>query len=188
MNLNICSWTTTRKRLIYIVSWINILYTQSIQNQSLPWQEAYRIALKPSKSCWNTVSTGSRCQRLPEWNLVITEIFLWQIFPADYFFPCLFPLPPCHFPIHIPWCFSSTKHKRSDPSSRAKLQQRLSSLPFGALFILSFSAANFSRLFSVSFLWLSSALFYQSLLLTWKENLKIESHWSICWMPPLVKL
>lgn len=98
MNLNVCSWTTTRKRLICILSWINILYIQSIQNQSLPWQEAYRIALKPSKSCWNTVSTGSRCQRLPECNLVIIEIFLWQIFPADYFFSLFVPPPPLPFP------------------------------------------------------------------------------------------
>lgn len=138
--------------------------------------------------CWNSASTSSRYQRLLEWDLAIIEIFLWQIFPADFFFFLVCFLPPCHFHIHILWCFSSTKHEWPDASSRVKLYQRLSSLAFGTLFILSFSAANFSRLFSISFLWLSSALFYQSLLVTWKENLKIESHWSICWMPPLVKL
>lgn len=146
------------------LSWISILYIQSIQNQLLPLQEAYRIALKPSKLCWNSASTSSRYQRLLEWDLAIIEIFLWQIFPAD-FFSCLFP-PPLPFRIHILWCFSSTKHEWPDASSRVKLYQRPSSLAFGTLFILSFSAANFSRLFSISFLWLSSALFYQSLLVT----------------------
>lgn len=170
------------------LSWISILYIQSIQNQLLPLQEAYRIALKPSivvlELCFHQqqISETTRVGSCHHWNIFMAN------FPCRFFFFLVCFLPPCHFHIHILWCFSSTKHEWPDASSRVKLYQRLSSLAFGTLFILSFSAANFSRLFSISFLWLSSALFYQSLLVTWKENLKIESHWSICWMPPLVKL
>lgn len=155
---------------------------QSIPNQFLPVQEAHRAALKPSESCWSSASTSSRCETPWIGSLSALKDFYGKFtLQFWFFFFFWFASSPCHFPIL--WCFSSTKHEWPDPSSRANPQQSLSSLAFGALFILSFR-----RLFSISFLWLSSALFYQSLLVTWKESLKIESHWSICSMPPLVKL
>lgn len=153
---------------------------QSIPNQFLPVQQAHRAALKPSESHWSSASTVSRCQTPRIGSLSALKDFYGK-FALEFWVFFWFVSSPCLLPIL--WCFSSTKHERPDPSSRANPQQRLSSLAFDALFILSFR-----RLFSISFLWLSSALFYWSLLVTWKENLKIESHWSICWMPPLVKL
>lgn len=153
---------------------------QSIPNQFLPVQDAHRAALKPSESRWSSASTGSRCQTPRIGSLSALKDFYGK-FSLQFFGIFFFFSSPCHFPIL--WCFSSTKHEWPDPFSRANPQQKLSSLAFGALFIL-----YFRSLFSISFLWLSSALFYQSLLVAWKENLKFESHWSICWMPPLVKL
>lgn len=113
--LNLCSWATTSKRLVYILSWKSKFYMQSIPNQFLPEQEAHRAALKPSESHWSSASTGSRCQT--PWIGSLSELKdFYGKFALQFWAFFWFASSRCHFPIL--WCFSSTKHEWPDPSSR----------------------------------------------------------------------